>query len=96
MATYLTWNPIRWHWKNFADDREKVRRGTAGQHRWSCGNSRFIEPGSRFFLIRLGNQPKGIIALGKSFHLLTRISIGIARGGHEARAAGLYELNSKY
>lgn len=66
MATYLlTWNSSRWEWKNFARDHENVQRGTAGQQRWSCGNSRSIEPGGRFFLIRLGNQPKGIIATGK-------------------------------
>ncbi len=66
MSTYLlTWNPTRWNWENFARDCQSVKRGAAAQSRWSCGNSRSIAPGSRFFLIRLGSHPKGIIGTGQ-------------------------------
>jgi 5-methylcytosine-specific restriction protein A len=32
---------------------------------WSCGTRKTIEAGSRFFLIRLGVEPKGIIGAGR-------------------------------
>lgn len=34
------------------------------EQRWSCGNSRSIEVGSRVFLLRQGVEPKGIVASG--------------------------------
>jgi hypothetical protein len=66
MSAYLlTWNPARWHWANFAQDCESVKRGSFARQRWSCGKSRSIATGSRFFLIRLGTPPKGIIGTGQ-------------------------------
>lgn len=33
--------------------------------RWSCGNNKNIRPGSRFFLIRLGDSHRGIVGSGR-------------------------------
>jgi 5-methylcytosine-specific restriction protein A len=32
--------------------------------RWSCGNTKSIQPGDRIFLLKVGTEPKGIIAAG--------------------------------
>jgi len=66
MATYLlTWNPKRWHWWDDFDEVIEERRpdGTFVM-RWSCGNTKSIRKGDRLFLIRLGKEPKGIMASG--------------------------------
>lgn len=66
MATYLlTWNPNRWHWWNDFDDIIEERRADGSFFmRWSCGNTKSIREGDRLFLIRLGKEPKGIMASG--------------------------------
>lgn len=66
MDTYLlAWNPKRWDWKTLADDCETVARGGSARRPWSCGNSKGILVGSRFFLVRLGSDPKGIVGAGR-------------------------------
>ena len=65
MATYLlTWNPKKWHWwgDNLEDDFEKDGDMYFGS--WSCGKSKNIHPDDRVFLIRLGKEPRGIVASG--------------------------------
>ncbi len=64
MTTYLiTWNPKKWHWwDNLGDTFE--RSGEYHFGRWSCGNSKSIRPDDRVFLIRLGQEPRGIVASG--------------------------------
>jgi 5-methylcytosine-specific restriction enzyme A len=53
VPTYLfAWNPKRWPWDD--DDLDK----------WSTGNTKNLPARSRFFLIRLGTEPKGIIGSG--------------------------------
>jgi len=66
MATYLlAWNPKRWVWGNLERELETVRRSGSLTDRWSCGNSKAIRPGSRFFLIRLGDSRRGIVGSGR-------------------------------
>lgn len=60
----LAWNPRKWPWSDFAEQLEAVREHGAVDDRWGCGNRKRIAVGSRFFLIRLGVLPKGIIASG--------------------------------
>src|SRR5581483_8382418 len=64
MPTYLlTWNPKQWHWRDdLADTFKKVRGEYFGN--WSCGKSQRIKDKDRVFLIRLGKEPKGIVASG--------------------------------
>ena len=40
-----------------------MKEGHFDDH-WSCGNRRDIDIGDRFFLIRLGSDPRGIVASG--------------------------------
>jgi 5-methylcytosine-specific restriction protein A len=65
MRTFLlSWNPNQWRWDYLHDSiRHVTSQGFSDDH-WSCGNRRDIDMGDRFFLIRLGKNPRGIVASG--------------------------------
>lgn len=64
MRTFLlTWNPKRWDWEDYAADVAKVAHG-GKDGTWSSGNSKRPRPGDRFFHLRQGVEPKGIIGSG--------------------------------
>jgi 5-methylcytosine-specific restriction protein A len=65
MATYLlTWNPDRWPWIDLQECIDDIK--TQGYHldTWSCGVTKRIIPDDRVFLIKLGKEPRGIVASG--------------------------------
>ena len=65
MATYLLiWNPKQYPWDDLEYDIDSIRKGEKPRGNWSCGNTRKIQPGDRFFMIRLGLEPKGIVGSG--------------------------------
>ena len=65
MPTYLfAWNPQRWGWKDLGKKIEKLHKVGYVDDRWSSGNTKDLPSGSRFFLIRLGRAPKGIVGSG--------------------------------
>lgn len=65
MKTYLlAWNPKRWIWNNIVQMSEDVKMGMIVHDRWSSGVTKRLQKGDRFFLIRLGKEPKGIFASG--------------------------------
>ncbi|WPZ28261.1 AAA family ATPase [Sulfitobacter sp. OXR-159] len=60
----LSWNPSRWNWDTFADDRAMTISGEKADNRWRCSSSKPRE-GDRVFLMQTGSPPKGIVAAGK-------------------------------
>lgn len=60
----LSWNPSRWTWDTLAADRATTISGEKADNRWRCSSSTPRE-GDRVFLIRTGNHPKGVVAVGK-------------------------------
>lgn len=65
MNTYLfLWNPKKWNWTTIEKDIEQVDLTGRCAQRWSCGNTKSIQPGDRIFLLKVGTVPKGIIASG--------------------------------
>ena len=65
MKTFLlTWNPKRWHWEELATTSTETLAGKGVLASWSCGNTKSIQPGDRIFLMRVTEEPKGIIASG--------------------------------
>lgn len=69
MKTWLfTWNPKRWQWDDRYDGYLEMKHQIAQVGRsfatWSCGMNKSIKKGDRIFLIRLGAEPRGIIASG--------------------------------
>lgn len=67
MNTYLfTWNPSKWHWSDLPEAIVKVNTDEVYDIYWSCGNTKKIQIGDAFFLMRLGvPQKKGIIGFGQ-------------------------------
>jgi EVE domain len=64
-AWLLTWNPERWAWVDLARQARRVAQGKELKSRWGCGNSTRIRPGDRFFLLRQGKPPRGIVGSGR-------------------------------
>ena len=66
MKTYLfTWNPQKWHWVDLPEAVYKINTGQEYNIYWSCGNTKKIQIGDRFYLMKLGTHPKGIIGTGQ-------------------------------
>ena len=65
--TFLfVWNPKRWTWETLEQDIEQVDLTGKCTQRWSCGNTKSIQPGDRIFLVKVGTEPKGIVGEGFS------------------------------
>lgn len=65
MATFLlAHNPNRWHWDDLQDCIKQIESAGWVHIRWSCGKTKQIHKGDRIYLIRLGKEPKGIVASG--------------------------------
>ena len=62
-AWLLSWNPRRWNWTNFAQDRIEAARDDMVTQSWSCRSDN-VEEGDRVFLTRAGEEPRGVIARG--------------------------------
>lgn len=66
----LTWNPNRWPWDFPVYDRREASWETENYGfsfiKWTCGVNKSIKTGDRVFLIKLGAEPRGIIASGKA------------------------------
>ena len=67
MATYLLiWNHEYSHWDNIADAAQEIKERGVLAGRWSVGSRESIQKGDRLFLVRLGKEPKGIMASGRA------------------------------
>ncbi len=65
MNTFLfVWNPKKWRWTTLENDIEQADLTGRCSQRWSCGNTKSIQQGDRIFLLKVGSEPKGIIAAG--------------------------------
>jgi 5-methylcytosine-specific restriction enzyme A len=65
LNTYLlTWNPARASWDSLLRDATRSQLGELVEMRWSSGNTKRIVPGDRLFLMRVGVEPRGIVASG--------------------------------
>jgi 5-methylcytosine-specific restriction protein A len=63
--TYLlTWNPHNWPWTNLEEMVQLTAQGGPVDDFWSCGNTKRIRVGDRLFLMRQGEEPRGIMAAG--------------------------------
>lgn len=65
MTTYLlSWNPIVWEWKNIQTNIAKVASDGYSEMQWSTGVTKKIKAGDRVFVMKLGVEPRGIVASG--------------------------------
>ena len=64
-ASYLiSWNPTRWDWQTFTEDRAATIEDRTVTHRWRT-SSKKPKVNDRVYLLRTGLEPRGIIARGK-------------------------------
>lgn len=64
MSTWLlSWNPNRWEWDNYEEECEEASKEHPLSFIWSC-SSKKVRTGDEFYLIKLGELPRGIIAHG--------------------------------
>ena len=59
----MAWNPENWEWKSFQDDRLRVARGENVTLPWRTA-SKQLKEGDTAYLVRLGEEPKGLVARG--------------------------------
>lgn len=65
MRAYLfAWNQEKFAWPKHQEVLNQLATEGKANIRWSCGNTRVIAPGDRMFLIKIGSQPKGMVASG--------------------------------
>lgn len=65
MSTYLlTWSPKKWQWRDLSKRIAEISRKGFCIADWSCGNNRSINKGDRLFLLRQGEEPRGIVGAG--------------------------------
>ncbi len=91
MKTFLlTWNPTRWNWETLEDEIIELNEIGTLTGRWSCGTNKSIDINDRFFLIRLGKEPKGIIASG---YVKSKVFTGPHWSEEEGRKANFIEID---
>ncbi|WP_041522644.1 McrB family protein [Gilvimarinus agarilyticus] len=59
----FSWNPANWAWKDLPAHIAQTKAGKPVILSWRCANQD-ASPGDRAWLIRLGQEPKGIMASG--------------------------------
>lgn len=65
MYTYLlAWNNKRFDWTEINEAIAEINNIGFYEGSWSCGRNKSIQPGDRLFLIKLGQNPKGLCASG--------------------------------
>ena len=65
MPTWLiTWNPRRFEWDDFLKYIDEVDVFGHAVIGWSCGRTKAIDKGDRFFMLRQGPDPAGLFASG--------------------------------
>lgn len=65
MNTYLlTWSPKKWQWKDLSRRISEIKKNGYSVTDWSCGNNKSIAKGNRVFLLRQGEEPRGIVGAG--------------------------------
>ena len=65
MKAYLFgWNPIKFAWDDLDEDVKRVSAGEKLEDNWSVVSHKTIQPGDRAYIVRVGQEPKGIFASG--------------------------------
>lgn len=59
----MAWNPKHWPWKSYQDDRLKIASGENVSLPWRTASTQPRE-GDTFYLVRVGQEPRGLIARG--------------------------------
>ena len=63
-AYLLTWSPKKWRWGDLSKNIGEIKKKGFCTTDWSCGNNKSIASGDRLFLLRQGEEPRGIVGAG--------------------------------
>jgi 5-methylcytosine-specific restriction protein A len=63
-AILLAWNPDKYQGGSLQDELVAVHLEGRATQRWSVGNRKEVAAGTRFFMIRLGSDPRGLVGSG--------------------------------
>ncbi|WP_203258122.1 HNH endonuclease [Hyunsoonleella ulvae] len=65
MKSYLfAWNPKKWDWTTLEESIDQIEQTGRANEKWSVVSHKKIKAGDRAFLMRLGQEPKGIMGSG--------------------------------
>ena len=65
--TYLlAWNPKNFAWSELDAKIRAIQVAGFADETWSCGKAKNLVPGARFFMIRLGTEPRGLVGAGST------------------------------
>jgi 5-methylcytosine-specific restriction protein A len=65
VATHLfAWNPKLYEWAELGNQIKRISEVGYADDRWSTGATKRLPAGSRFFFIKIGIEPKGIVGSG--------------------------------
>jgi len=59
----FAWNPANWDWEALPEHIAQTKAGSPVTLSWSCAN-RDVAPGDRVWLMRVGKEPRGVLASG--------------------------------
>lgn len=62
----LTWNANKFDWKELPKAAKRVQSGISVKDQWTCRIKDTPTKGYRFFLMKQGQEPRGIIASGRT------------------------------
>lgn len=65
----ITWNPRKFRWSELPAALEELAANGTFEMGWSVGNRTDLPVGSRMYLMRLGEEPKGLVGSGWSMTL---------------------------
>lgn len=60
----IRWNPKYFAWNDLYYDIQRLKAGADVIKRWECRGPNCIKSGNGFFLVRQGEDPKGIMGCG--------------------------------
>jgi len=63
-AFLFGWNPVKFKWADIDADIEKLKNTGKFTDNWSVASHKSIKPGDRAYIVRLGQEPRGIFASG--------------------------------
>ena len=60
----LNWNPSRYDLGELEEELAELKEKGSTQFGWNCSRTKGIEAGDRVFLMRVGDEPRGLVASG--------------------------------
>lgn len=60
----IIWSPKKWGWEDLLKRSREIKKREFCVTHWNCGNNKSIAGGDRLFLLRQGEEPRGVVGAG--------------------------------